>query len=45
MVCQSWSAGKSGSFSNAANWKAKKAPKANDVIYAKSKADIKVEKE
>ena len=47
MVCQSWSAGKSGSFSNAANWKAKKVPSANDVVYAKGsgETDIKVDKE
>ena len=45
MVCQSWSAEKSGSFSDAASWKAKKVPKATDVVYAKSETDIKVEKE
>merc|ERR1712032_1471209 len=44
-VCaaSAWISTKTGAFSNAANWKAKKVPKANDVVVAKGNGKVSIQ--
>lgn len=44
-VCaaSAWISTKTGAFSNAANWKAKKVPKANDVVVAKGDGKVSIQ--